>query len=84
MNASLRGDGLAFAIEPFPWDPSVKTLAQFPDVLRMLNDEWDWMVRVGNAFDLQESDVMESWCSACAIRPTPWEPCGPPIRAIRN
>lgn len=60
MNASLRGDGLAFAIEPFPWDPSVKTLAQFPDVLRMLNDEWDWMVRVGNAFYLQESDVMES------------------------
>ncbi len=60
MNASLRGDGLAFALAPFPWDPSVKTLAQFPDVLRMLNEEWDWMVRVGNAFYLQESDVMES------------------------
>ncbi|MCA0202670.1 MAG: DUF3300 domain-containing protein, partial [Proteobacteria bacterium] len=60
INASLRGDGIAFAIEPFPWDPSVKTLAQFPDVLRMLNEEWDWMVRVGNAFYLQESDVMDS------------------------
>lgn len=60
MNAALRGDGIAFAIEPFDWDPSVKTLAQFPDVLRMLNDEWDWMVRVGNAFYLQESDVMDS------------------------
>lgn len=60
MNAALRGDGIAFAVEPFPWDPSVKTLAQFPDVLRMLNDEWDWMVRVGNAFYLQESDVMDA------------------------
>ncbi len=60
VNASLRGDGLAFAIEPFEWDPSVKTLAQFPDVLRMLNGEWEWMVRVGNAFYLQESDVMDS------------------------
>ncbi len=60
INASLRGDSLAFAIEPFAWDPSVKTLAQFPDILRMMNDEWDWMVRVGNAFYLQETDVMDS------------------------
>ena len=60
VNASLRGDGLAFALEGREWDPSVKTLAQFPDVLRMLNDEWDWMVRVGNAFLLQETEVMDS------------------------
>lgn len=60
VNASLRGDGLAFALEGREWDPSVKTLAQFPDVLRMLDDEWDWMVRVGNAFLLQETDVMDS------------------------
>jgi hypothetical protein len=60
VNASLDPDALAFALEPIEWDPSVKTLAQFPDVLRMLDDEWDWMVRVGNAFLLQETDVMDS------------------------
>ncbi|MGE4064324.1 MAG: DUF3300 domain-containing protein [Rhodospirillaceae bacterium] len=60
VNASLRGDSLAFALETYEWDPSVKTLAQFPDVLRMMDDEWDWMVRVGNAFYLQETDVMDS------------------------
>jgi hypothetical protein len=59
-NASLSPDALAFALEPVEWDPSVKTLAQFPDVLRMLDDEWDWMVRVGNAFLLQETDVMDA------------------------
>lgn len=59
-NASLRGDALAVALETRAWDPSVKTLAQFPDVLRMLNGEWDWMVRVGNAFLLQETEVMDS------------------------
>lgn len=60
VNASLRGDSLAFALDGREWDPSVKTLAQFPDVLRMLDDEWDWMVRVGNAFLIQETDVMDS------------------------
>jgi len=60
VNASLRGDALAFAVDGFDWDPSVKTLAQFPDVLRMLDDEYDWMVRVGNAFLLQERDVMDA------------------------
>lgn len=60
VNASLNPDALAFALEPMEWDPSIKTLAQFPDVLRMLDDEWDWMVRVGNVFLLQETDVMDS------------------------
>lgn len=59
-NASLRGDALTFALEPWEWDPSVKTLAQFPDVLRMMSDEYDWTVRVGNAFLLQERDVMDA------------------------
>lgn len=59
-NASLRGEALAFALEPWEWDPSVKALVQFPDVLRMLDDEYAWMVRVGNAFLLQERDAMDA------------------------
>ncbi len=59
-NAALRGDALTFALEPWEWDASVKTLAQFPDVLRMMNDEYDWTVRVGNAFLLQEREVMDA------------------------
>jgi len=59
-NASLRGDSLAFALDGWEWDASVKTLAQFPDILLMLDEEYDWTVRVGNAFLLQERDVMDS------------------------
>lgn len=59
-NASLRGDSLSFALESWEWDPSVKTLAQFPDVLRMMDEEYDWTVRVGNAFLLQEREVMDA------------------------
>ena len=57
-NAKLKGDQLAAALEPQPWDPSVKSLVPFPDVLKMMNDKLDWTQKLGDAVLAQEADVM--------------------------
>ena len=49
QNAQLRGDALAQALEAQSWDPSVKSLVPFPDVLKMMNDQLEWTQQVGDA-----------------------------------
>ncbi|KAF1040329.1 MAG: hypothetical protein GAK35_03524 [Herbaspirillum frisingense] len=56
----LQGDGLARAVAPMPWDPSVKSLVQFPSVLTMMNDRLDWMQQLGQAFLSQQPAVMDT------------------------
>jgi hypothetical protein len=58
QNAALKGDALADAIRPQTWDPSVKFLIPFPQVIQQLNDRPDWMQELGNAFTVQQSDTM--------------------------
>ena len=36
-NASLRGDQLVQALQPMPWDASVKSLVAYPQILSMLD-----------------------------------------------
>ncbi len=59
-NRYLTGDRLAAALESYDWDPSVKTLAAFPEVLAMLNSDLDWMNDMGGAFIDNEGAVMDS------------------------
>lgn len=56
----LQGEGLARAVAPMPWDPSVKALVQFPSVLVMLNDRLDWTQQLGQAFLGQQASVMDT------------------------
>src|ERR1700730_14533114 len=35
-NASLKGDDLVAALQPLPWDPSVKSLVAFPQIISMM------------------------------------------------
>lgn len=56
-NKELKGDALAAALENQNWDPSVKSLVQFPDVLAMMNDKIDWTQKLGDAFLSQQEDV---------------------------
>ncbi|WAC09060.1 MAG: DUF3300 domain-containing protein [Thermodesulfobacteriota bacterium] len=58
QNKNLKGDALAKALEAQPWDPSVKSLVQFPQVLDMMNQKLDWTGTLGDAFLAQEKDVM--------------------------
>ena len=59
-NAKLKGDQLAAALEPLTWDPSVKSLVPFPQILKMMSDKIDWTQRLGDAFLAQRADVMNS------------------------
>ncbi len=60
QNAALAGDGLANALIAQPWDPSVKSLTPFPDVLGMMNDQLEWTQQLGDALLEQQDDVMNA------------------------
>jgi Protein of unknown function (DUF3300) len=47
QNAAVRGDQLFAALQPKSWDPSVKSLALFPRILRMLDANIDWTEQLG-------------------------------------
>lgn len=57
-NAALKGDALTAALAGKDWDPSVKSLVPFPQVLQMMDTHLDWMQRLGDAFLAQQGDVM--------------------------
>lgn len=57
-NAALRGDQLNAALEPQPWDPSVKALVPFPQLVNMMASHPDWMRQLGTAFANQQPQVM--------------------------
>jgi len=59
-NAKLKGDQLSTAVQQQPWDPSVMSLVQFPQVLDMMNENLDWTQKVGDAVLAQQQDVMAS------------------------
>ncbi len=42
------------------WDPSIKALAAFPDVLDMLDHNLEWTTNLGNAYYNQPQDVMQT------------------------
>ncbi len=59
-NASLQGMQLADALQEQSWDPSVKALVPFPQVLNLLDNDLDWTEQLGNAFLAQQADVMDA------------------------
>jgi hypothetical protein len=60
QNKNLKGDALTEALEKQDWDPSVKSLVNFPDVLSKMNENLEWTQKVGDAFLAQEKQVMDS------------------------
>jgi hypothetical protein len=40
------------------WDPSVRALTAYPDLLQRLSGDLSWMTKVGSAFATQPADVM--------------------------
>jgi hypothetical protein len=59
-NASLVGDQAVWAVEQQDWDPSVKSLVAFPQILSLLDQRLDWMQRLGDAFLSQQQQVMDT------------------------
>lgn len=60
QNKDLKGDDLAKALEKQEWDPSVKSMVNFPQVLQMMSDKLDWTQKLGDAFLAQQKDVLAS------------------------
>lgn len=57
-NPKLKGKALEDALQKQPWDPSVKSLAVFPEVLAMMSEKIDWTQKLGDAFLAQQKEVM--------------------------
>src|SRR5579863_2642193 len=57
-NAGLKGDDLVAALQSQPWDPSVKSLVAFPQIITMMNDHLDWTEALGVAFANQQVATM--------------------------
>jgi Protein of unknown function (DUF3300) len=68
----MKGDALAKALESQPWDPSVRSLVNFPDVLAMMNDKLEWTQKLGDALFLaQQKHVMRTEPTRLDIFPPP-------------
>jgi uncharacterized membrane protein YgcG len=59
-NPKVTGEALESAMQKQTWDPSVKSLTAFPQVLTMMNEKLDWTQKLGDAFLAQQSDVMDA------------------------
>lgn len=59
-NPRLKGEAAVDAVERQPWDPSVKALVAFPDVLARMDEDPEWTDEVGEAFLDHEADVMDA------------------------
>jgi len=59
-NKNLKGDPLTAALEKQDWDPSVKSLINFPQVLSMMSEKLDWTQKLGDAFLAQQKEVMDT------------------------
>ncbi|MGC2412153.1 MAG: DUF3300 domain-containing protein, partial [Stellaceae bacterium] len=57
-NAALKGDALVAALQPLAWDPSVKALLAFPQVIVMLSEHIEWTQTLGVAFASQQAEIM--------------------------
>jgi len=55
-----KGDAAVKMVENEEWDPSVKSLVAFPQVLDQLGKQPDWVQKTGDAFLAQPEDVMAS------------------------
>jgi hypothetical protein len=59
-NRNLQGDQLDLALQQQNWDPSVKSLVNFPQVLTMMSDKPGWTQRLADAMLSQPTDVMDA------------------------
>jgi len=59
-NDTLKDKALVDAVAKQPWDPSVQSMAAFPEVVKRLADDIQWTTDLGNAFLAQQSDTMDA------------------------
>jgi hypothetical protein len=55
-----KGDAGVKAVQEQPWDPSVQSLAAFPQILDMMGAQPDWVQKTGDAFLASSKDVLDA------------------------
>jgi Protein of unknown function (DUF3300) len=56
---NIEGDDALNAVEEEDWDPSVKALVPFPELIQRMSEELDWTQRLGDAF-LDDEEIITS------------------------
>ncbi|MGD9661183.1 MAG: DUF3300 domain-containing protein [Porticoccaceae bacterium] len=56
----LEGQAAVNAVAAMPWDPSVKAMVAFPELLSRMDADSLWIQRLGDAYLMQEADVLDS------------------------
>src|SRR5262245_12474788 len=59
-NPQVSGEAAVAQVENTPWDPSVKSLVGFPQILWMMADRADWTQRLGEAFQSSPEQVSDT------------------------
>ncbi len=60
QNPGLSGAALDSALQTRRWDPSVQSLAAFPQVLAMMSDRLEWTQQLGDAVLANRQQVMDT------------------------
>ena len=60
QHSDLNGQALAQAVDPQPWDPSVKALTQFPTVLASMDKNLSWTSSLGEAYVNEQQSVLDA------------------------
>jgi uncharacterized protein DUF3300 len=58
-NPGLTGDAAVRAVQNEDWDPSVKSLVAFPEILQRMDEKLEWTRSLGDAFLAQENQLMD-------------------------
>src|SRR5690606_10468285 len=69
-HSHLEGQDAVNAAEKEDWDPSVKALLAFPDLLARMSEDLLWTQQVGEAFLASEAETLEA---IQALRQQAWE-----------
>lgn len=59
-HTEMEGEQAVEAVSEFSWDPSVKALVAFPQILAVMDEKLTWMEQLGDAFLSQREQVMET------------------------
>jgi uncharacterized membrane protein YgcG len=60
QHPELKGDALAKAVDTQSWDPGVKALTQFPELLAMLDTNLSWTSALGEAYVNAPQNVLDT------------------------
>jgi hypothetical protein len=59
-NPDLQGAEAVQAVDDQEWDPSVRALVAFPQILKRMSEDLDWTQQLGDAFLRDEQQVLAS------------------------